>query len=88
MCTHTHTSINKDTCAHTLLLVQQEVAVLIAASDGIGDTISVWVVGEDDSDQRVGTSVLAQEGPVAANKGRYSTTVGEVRGRGQPMTVC
>lgn len=46
----------------TLLVVQQEVAVLVAASDGVRDGVSVRVVGVNDGDQRVWTGVLAQEG--------------------------
>lgn len=43
----------------TLLVVQQEVAVLIAASDGVRNCVSVWVVGMNDGDQRVWTGILA-----------------------------
>lgn len=53
----------------TLLVVQQEVAVLVAAGDGVGDAISVWVVGVDDGDQRVRTGVLAEEGLIT-DRGR------------------
>lgn len=42
----------------TLLVVQQEVAVLIAASDGVRNGVSVRVVGVNDGDQRVWTSIL------------------------------
>lgn len=52
-------------CSLTFLFVQQEVAVLIAASDCVGDSVPVRVVGVNDGDQRVRTGVLAQEGPVA-----------------------
>lgn len=49
-------------CMHcislTLLVVQQEVAVLIAASDSVRDGISVRIVGVNDGDQRVWTSIL------------------------------
>lgn len=42
----------------TLLVVQQEVAVLIAASDGVRNGVSVRVVGVNNGDQRVWTSIL------------------------------
>ena len=48
----------------TLLVVQQEVAVLVATGDGVGDAVSVRVVGVDDGHQRVWTGVLAEEGLV------------------------
>lgn len=52
----------------TLLLVQQEVAVLVAAGDGVRDAVPVRVVGVNDGDQRVRTGVLAQEGPVTVGE--------------------
>lgn len=42
----------------TLLVVQQEVAVLVAASDGVRDAVAVRVVGVNDGDQRVRTGIL------------------------------
>lgn len=82
---HTHKFIHKDrpnTHTHTFLLVQQEVAVLIAASDGVGDQVSVGVSGEDDGNQCVRSGVLTQEGLVTASKGMYSTIEGEFNGCG------
>lgn len=54
----------------TLLVVQVEVAVFISASDRIRDAIPVWVVGVDDGDQRIRTSILTEEGliPDGGNK--------------------
>ena len=49
----------------TLLVVQQEVAVLIAASDGVRNGVSVRVVGVNDGDQRVWTSILTEKGLIA-----------------------
>lgn len=56
----------------TLLFVQQEVAVLVSASDGVRDAISVWVMSMNDGDQRIWTSIFTQEGLVPA---RWSETV-------------
>lgn len=42
----------------TLLVVQVEVAVFISTGDRIRDAIPVWIVGVDDGDQRIRTSVL------------------------------
>lgn len=42
----------------TLLVVKQEIAILIASSDGVGDAISVRVVGMNDGNQSVRTGIL------------------------------
>lgn len=49
----------------TLLFVQQEVAVLVATSDGVRDAVSVRVVGVNDGNQRVWTRLFTQEGLIA-----------------------
>lgn len=50
------------------LAVDDEVPLLVPCCDGIDDTISVWVLGQDGGDEGVGASVLGDKRPVSAEK--------------------
>lgn len=52
----------------TFLAVNDEVSLFVPCCDGIDDTVSVWVLGQDGGNEGVGASVLGDECPISAEK--------------------
>lgn len=80
--TYVYVHVNEESC-HTLLVVQQEVAVLVASGDGVRNYISIGVIGMDNCNKCIWTGVLTEEGLITVgDKTMISTPVDQTERKG------